>query len=344
MTSKFSAAVLSVFFDDLGNMLLTGVGVSQALAALKETSMDKGLVKAIGQMESKTREGQMLAQAVASTAMFPWIVEATLQAGEQAGKLSGSVEMLAQYFRRYSDMKKKMNSAFVYPAIVFVLLCGVMLFMSLNVVPRLKNLLPADAFDHGITRFILTLSGFLQEFWPLCLVCGASIITGVFWLFQHRPQVLERLMYRVPILGVLIKESSLAVYFFNLSVLLKSGVSLMRAIQDLNAVHMCATSQRVLSCRDYMFGGLSFWESLKADPFFPSAAVFTLRRGEEMARLDDYCFQLAQYFDRRVSARLDVLAQLVQPVLLAIGGMFLATIAFAFLMPIYGGLTRIAGG
>ena len=151
-------------------------------------------------------------------------------------------------------------------------------------------------------------------------------------------------MHKVPILGILIKESALAMYFFNLSVLLKSGVALMRAIQDLNAVHTSEVGRRVLDCRDYMFGGLSFWESLKTDPFFPSAAVFTLRRGEEMARLDDYCFQLAQYFDRRVCARLDVLAQLVQPALLAMGGLFLATIAFAFLMPIYGGLTRVAGG
>ena len=342
--SKLSDAVLSEFFGDFADMLLTGTGVPHILAALKETTGDPVLIKVIGQMENDTRQGQTLSAAMTSTGKFPWLAWTTVHAGEQAGQLSESFRVLAEYFRRKSDMRKKMARAFIYPSIVFVLLFGIMFFMVLNVVPRLKNLLPADAFDRGLTRWVLGLSGFLQDSWFLCVVCAAVITAGAFWFLYRRSDIWEKWICRVPILGPVIKESILSVYFFNLSVLLKSGVTLMKAIHDLNTAHTCEVSRRIFNCRDYMFGGLSFWESVKTDPFFSSVTVFTLRRGEEMARLDDHCFRLAQYFDRRVSARLDVLAQLVQPALLAMGGVFLATIAFAFLMPIYGGLARIAGG
>ena len=341
---RISDTALTGFFEDGSNMLLTGIGAVHVLAALKETTQDSDLVKVIGQMENDTRQGQTLSAAMASTGKFPWLAWTTVHAGEQAGQLPESFSTLAEYFRRKSDMRKKMVRALVYPAIIFVLLCGIMFFMSLNVVPRLKNLLPADAFDRGLTRWVLGLSGFLQDFWFLCVVCAIVITVGVFWFFYRRSDIWEKWICRVPVLGPVIKESILSVYFFNLFVLLKSGVNLMKAIHDLNAAHACEVSRRVFNCREYMIGGLSFWESVKTDPFFSSVTVFTLRRGEEMARLDDHCFRLAQYFDRRVSARLDVLAQLVQPALLAMGGVFLATIAFAFLMPIYGGLARIAGG
>ena len=341
---RISDTALAEFFDDLTNMLVAGVGVPHILAALKETAMNNNLVKVIRQMENETRQGQTLAQSMSAAGAFPWLAWTTVQAGENSGQLAQSTAMLAQYFRHRGDMNKKMAHAFIYPAVVLVLLCGVMFFMALHVVPRLKNLLPADTFDHGITRWILGSSGFLQQFWPACLAAAAAMAAGAFWCSSQRPKDLERFMCRVPVLGILFKESALAMYFFNLSVLLKSGVALMRAIHDLNAVHSSEASRRVFDCREYMFGGLSFWESIRTDPFFPSAAVFTLRRGEEMARLDEYCSQLAQYFDKRVSMRLEVLAQLVQPALLAMGGLFLAVIAFAFLMPIYGGLTRIAGG
>ncbi len=341
---KLSDVVLAEFFEDFSNILSTGIDELHALAALKETTVNKVLVKEIEGIENKTCQGQTLAQAMQAAGIFPWIIGITVHAGEQAGKLPESTKMLARYFRQKSDTQKKAAQAFIYPIIVFILLCAVMVFICVNVVPRLNDLLPAETFNGRMTQCILGLSSFLQAFWPLCTVLGLVMVATVI-VFSHRnPLFFERILYQIPVVGLLVKEASLAVYFFNLSILLKSGVPVIKAIQDLNTMHSGEVGRRIFNCGGYMLGGLPFWESLKTDPFFPAAAVFTLRRGEEMARLDDYCLQLAEYFNKRLCGRLEILAQLLQPVLLAIGGMFLATIAFAFLMPIYGGLARIAGG
>ena len=93
-----------------------------------------------------------------------------------------------------------------------------------------------------------------------------------------------------------------------------------------------------------MFSGMPFWEAVKMDKFFPLVAIFTLHRGEEMARLDEYCFNLSEYFNKRVTMRVEGLIHFIQPMLLAFGGLFLAAIAFAFLVPVYSSLTKIAGG
>jgi type II secretory pathway component PulF len=93
-----------------------------------------------------------------------------------------------------------------------------------------------------------------------------------------------------------------------------------------------------------MYSGMHFWEAVKKDAFFPLVVVFTLYRGEEMAKLDEYCLNLAEYFNKRVSSKVEALMHFIQPFLLICGGLFLVTIAFAFLIPIYGSLTKIAGG
>jgi type II secretory pathway component PulF len=119
---------------------------------------------------------------------------------------------------------------------------------------------------------------------------------------------------------------------------------LLRAIEDLYTTSPNPVSRRFLKCRDFMLSGMPFWEAVQKDAFFSSAVIFTLRRGEEMARLDEYSFNLSEYFNKRVAIKVDRSIQLIQPLFLVLGGLFLVMIASAFLVPIYGSLTKIAGG
>ena len=336
--------ILSEFFDDFQNMHATGMSIAQCVQSLKETSGDRRLKNVLLNLEERIREGDGITEAIVRTNAFPWIVPTTLRAGEQAGDLQGSFKILAQYFRRSNDAQGKLMNALIYPIIVFVFLVAVMLFISLRVIPTLENLLPPEAMSHGATRWMLGLSAAIQKYWSLFLTTCIAYIVFIAAYCKRDRNAFEIWLYQWPVVGNIVKEACMAQYFLNLSVLLKSGVPLLRALNDLNAVHATPISKRFFHYRDYMFGGMPFWEAVRADAFFTNVVIFTLRRGEEMSRLDEYCFNLSEYFNKRTAEKVLWLTHLIQPALLAFAGSFLVLIAFSFLVPIYGNLNKMAGG
>jgi type IV pilus assembly protein PilC len=339
-----SSKVLFQFFSDFHNLFITGMNMNQIIDSLKVTSSDKMLQDILPKVLEGMNEGESLAQALMSTEKFPWIVYSTIQAGERSGRLKESVNMLAQYFKNSSEMKGKLGNALFYPIVVFIFLFVVMFFISYKVVPKLQGLLPQDALTEPSTVFVLTLTKILQTTGPIFLiliVIGSGLLIHY---LQKDKKKLESFLYQLPLLGSLFKEGALAMYFLNLSVLLKSGSPLIKAINQMDETASTMVSRKFATCRDYMLGGLSFWESLQMEAFFPKEVVLTLRRGEEAGKIAEYCSNLSEYFFRRVQDSIERILNLIQPLFLIVGGLFLMVLALAFLIPIYGSLSKIAGG
>ena len=334
----------ALFFEDFHNMLEVGMSVTQILPILKGTSMDEVWVMILSQLEEKLLQGQSLTEALADLNVFPWIVGVTLSAGEKTGRLAEAAKILGQYFRRFYQVQSKMKQALIYPAIVFILLAAVMFFISFRVIPQLKSLLPMESLHHPTTRGVLALSFFLQKYiWVLAIVV-ILVIMGIYFFREKNSYRFDRWLYGWPMLGSIFKESSLALYLLNLSVLLKSGVALLKAISDLSALDKTPVAHHFNQSRDYILGGAGFWQAIEQDEFFPRIISSTLRRAEEMTKVDEYCLSLADYFNKRVGSKVEGLIHIIQPALLALGGIFLVIIALAFLLPIYSSLTVIAGG
>ena len=341
---KLSTLSCAVFFEDFHNMLETGVSVVQILSIFKETSKDEALVLRISTLNEELSSGRSLTEALGGLNIFPWIVNVTLSAGERTGRLSEAVGILGQYFRRAYHVQGKIQQALVYPMIVFIVLLIVMFFISLRVIPQLKSLLPNEALHNQVTQGVLFLSFFLQKYTWILLVLVVLGILGVYsWGKKNRIEMQEW-MYQWPVLGPVFKESTLVLYLLNLSVLLKSGVPLLEAIGDLNSFEQTPIATHFIQGREYMLGGASFWQAIEQDKFFPKIVSSTIRRAEEMAKIDEYCLILSDYFDKQTNSKVDGLIHTLQPVLLALGGVFLVVVALAFLLPIYGSLTAIAGG
>ena len=342
--NHLSDVALAQFFEDFDNMYSIGMGISQILHSLKDTTNNAAMSQVILEIEHKISCGEGFSSAVAQTMKFPKIVPAVIYAGEKTGKLQQALKVLSQYFRQSNDMRGKLFNACVYPAVVFIFLITMMCFVSLHVIPNLRNLLPVDAMNNGSAKWILGASSIVQENWLLIIILPVLFLICAVDFRKTNKNAFECWLYQWPLIGNTIKESEMAFYLLNLSVFLKSGVPLLKAIDDLSRIHASPVSDQFLKCRDYMLGGMPLWEALNKEAFFSSAVIMTLRRGEEMVRIEEYCFNLSEYLAKRVAMNIDRWINLIQPALLTMGGVFLIFIAFAFLVPIYGSLTKIAGG
>ncbi|MBF0490609.1 MAG: type II secretion system F family protein [Candidatus Omnitrophica bacterium] len=335
---------LAVFFEDLSRMLEAGLGVSQAILILKTTSKEERLIEALSVLEDKLKEGQTLTEGLVATQVFPWIVATTLSVGERMGQLRESTSVLGRYFRSLYHIQSKLKKALIYPVLVCVLLMAVFIFISLRVIPQLKSFLPKEALHNPGTQGVLFLSVSLEEYGWLLVAGVILVLGGVYFSYKKYPFQFQTWLYGLPVLGGILKESSLALYLLNLSVLLKSGVNLLKALEDLNASRTNPVEYHFFKTRELLLGGFSFWQALEQDAFFPVIVPLTLRKAEEMVKLDEYCVLLVEYFNKRVASKLETALHFVQPVLLGLGGAFLVMIALGFLFPVYSSLTTIAEG
>ena len=96
------AQVLAVFFEDLVNMLKTGIAINEAVVALRESSVDPVLTKSLSGIENDLANGLSLTKAFKETKVFPWLVLNMLKVGEKSGP-EQVFEDLARYYSREAE-------------------------------------------------------------------------------------------------------------------------------------------------------------------------------------------------------------------------------------------------
>ena len=141
------------------------------------------------------------------------------------------------------------------------------------------------------------------------------------------------------------KTQLFLLFFSNLAVLQRNGINIadsLSLIAETTSYKFLA--RKIQKLKDFIASGLSFWQALQKDPFFPKLVYTTVRKGEEMGSLDGYLQSLSKYYFDKVSRRIRVLLSLIQPALLVFCAGVLLFVVSAFIMPVYSNLSNIAGG
>ena len=339
------AQTLAVFFEDLVNMLKTGIAMNEAVSALQESSVEPVLTKALSGIEDDLANGFSLTKAFEKTKVFPWLVLNMLKVGEKSGSLEQVSEDLARYYSREAEFSRNLKSAVIYPIVVFCMLVGIMFYVSFKVIPHLEALLPIGGNAYFSTRLLLFLSHFLKNFW---FVCPLLPIAAVFIYSRLKKSSVERIAsfyYKIPLIGSVAKDAAFSTLFSNLAVLQRNGINIADAlslIEETTSYQFLA--KKIQKLKDFIASGLSFWQALQKDPFFPKLAYTTVKKGEEMGALDKYLQSLSKYYFDKVSRRTGVILSFIQPALLIFCAAILLFVVSAFIMPVYSNLSNIAGG
>ena len=252
---------------------------------------------------------------------------------------------MAKYYSREAEFLNSLKSAVIYPAVVFCMLIGIMFYVSFKVIPHLEALLPISGNSYFSTRLLLFLSHFLKDYWYVCLLFP---VAGIFIYSRFKKSSIERIAsfyYKIPLLGPVAKDAAFSAFFSSLAVMQRNGINITDAlslIEETTSYQFLA--KKIGKLRDFIASGLSFWQALAKDPFFPSFIYYSVRKGEEMGSLDEYLQNLSKYYFEKVSRRTRVILSFIQPALLVFCAVILLFVVSAFIMPVYSNLSNIAGG
>ncbi|MFQ3594729.1 MAG: type II secretion system F family protein [Sphingomonadaceae bacterium] len=298
----------------------------------------KSRVRAVLKAANRSvQSGSSLAAALPAGA-FPPDIRATVAAGEASGRLPLLLSRLADTLEAELALRSKLIASLAYPTLLVLVAVGVIVGMLVFVVPGIAEQYGDTGAElPGITRFVLGVSAFLQQWGWLVLVL---LLLGLLALLVARRRdagraALDRVLLSLPLAGRFVAASEAVRLARLLSVMLAAGLPVSEALHLVapalttrpwqHALHAIAARVRA---------GASLSSALPALPRAPALLLSLARSGEASGRLAPLLDSAATALDRQLSDRSRVLLSLLEPLIIVVLGGVVGLIILAVLLPI----------
>lgn len=335
-----SITELTLFTRQLATLERAGMPLDESLAAIGQQAESRRVKRVALGVRGSVTEGETLAQALARfPRAFPPLFRATVEAGEQAGKLDQVLERLADYVERRQALKSKVMLAAFYPIILTVVAISVVTMLMTYVVPKVVDVFTSiHATLPFMTRALIGLSAFLRANGIYLLIAIAILLVGFQQALRKESfrRRLDAVLLRTPLVGRVTRGANTARFMRTLGILFGSGVPILEALrigaQVVSNVPMReAVDRAALQVRE----GAGVARALGASGLFPPITMHLIAAGEASGKLDEMLDRAADNQERELETLIGALMAVFEPVLiLAMGGVVLI-IVLAILLPIF---------
>ena len=328
------------FTRQLSTMISAGLPLTDALVILEKQTKNRKFSKVIGQIVADVEGGTALSAAMSKfPKIFNTVYTKLVEAGETGGVLDKVLGRLSDSLEKDREFKSKTQGAFIYPAIVLVVMAIVMVVMMIFVIPKLTSLYTEIGAKLPLpTKILIFSSNFMRRFWYLLLLCLVGIIFGIkiFSSSKTGSALISDFVLRIPIWGKIRKTLILAEFTRTLGLLISTGVPIIVALKVVSGL---------LSNRTYKEGidfaisrverGSSLYQPLIANKVFPPIVGQMLRVGEETGKMDEVLGRLALYFEQESEHSVRNLTTALEPLILVILGAGVGILVLSIILPIY---------
>jgi general secretion pathway protein F len=156
-----------------------------------------------------------------------------LRSGQHSDSMHEHLADLAGLLRLQDQLRGQVATALVYPAILVVAALAVVLIVALTLAPALAPLFAGQDRPMPLSLSVfLWLGSVITVWWPLLL---ALLAAGSVAAVIGARAGLDRLLFRLPLFGPLVREAALLALVRSLSLMLKAGRPLadaLRAVAD----------------------------------------------------------------------------------------------------------------
>jgi type IV pilus assembly protein PilC len=271
--------------------------------------------------------------------LFPGVYTASLLAGEKSGNLEQVIRRYVAYVKVIAMVKRRTISALVYPIILLALSLIVISIIVLRVVPAFGAFYEQFGKELPLsTRAIVAVSAFATRYF-LLIAAGAVAAGLAIWTWLKRPghrERVDRWMLRLPGIGPIAQKFATSQAARTLATLLGGGIPLVNAIDvSARSIQNRHMARELQDAAQQVREGRALSASLGDSGVFPDVAIKMVEVGESTGALQEMLNSLADFYDEEIETNLARFVTLVEPVLLVIMGMIIASLLLALYMPLF---------
>ena len=340
-SKRVSFEALEDFTRSLSNLLTAGVPLSRALTILYKETQNQAAATKWRELHELVIDGVSLTDAMSrSPDVFPRVYVAMVESGEAGGFLDVVLAQIADFQAREKELRAKVMTAMLYPAVLLFLATGVVIFLMVFFIPRFQKLFAGfDAALPVITQVIVGASDAVRHYGIyVAIAVAAAIYFGRHWLSSEtNRRKWEAMMLRSPVVGPLAAQLAMARFCRMLGTLLGAGVSLMSA---LGVARRSLGYQILIELISESTDRISKGESLAASlsecrALFPGSTLEMISVAEESGRLDKELVRLAGVTEASLDRNLKTAVSLAEPLMLFVIAAFIGVIFVGMVLPIF---------
>ncbi|WP_194756219.1 type II secretion system F family protein [Aliidiomarina indica] len=340
---------LIMFIRQMYSLTKAGIPMLRAIEGLATNATHKRLQRALLDMADQLERGRGLSTAMADhPKVFPRVVVAVVNVGENTGRLEESFAQLAAYLESELDTRKRIKQATRYPSFVLGFLVIAVTALNILVIPRFAEMFSGYGVELPVvTQILIGSSNFFVNYWWTLVIGTLFCIFGlVFWLNQPGSRERwDRLKIKLPAVGDIIERSLLGRFCRSFSVMLNAGVPLTQALSMVSdALDNQYMAVRVSEMRRGIERGDSLLKVARQSKLFSPLVLQMIAVGEETGSLDALLDEAAEYYEREVDYDLKTVTARIEPILISFVAGLVLLLAMGIFLPMWNMMGAYSGG
>lgn len=331
---------LILFTRQMATLLRAGVPLLRALAGQIESVPNDRLREALEDVRETVESGQTLADGLGRHPyVFSEVFVHMVRVGEASGSLEEVFGRLAGYLEQEKNTRDRTKQAMRYPLLVVIAISVAFIILNVFVIPRFVSLFSGLGAELPLpTRILIGISEFTRSYgWALVIA-----LVGAFFGFRRYIETepgrraWDRWKLKLPIFGDIFHKLALARFSRTFATTTYSGVPVVDGLNVVSrAVGNRYVGDHVAAMREGVERGDSLYNTARREGLFPLTVLQMIEVGEESGAVDEMMEQVAEYYEREVDLRIDNLATLIEPVLIAIIGAMVLLLALGIFLPMW---------
>ena len=338
---RITALDIAQFSRKLTIMLEAGIPIVQALSLIAKGADNASVYSLIDQIKIDVEQGKSLANSLQKhPRYFDDLFISLVAAGEQAGTLEHMLRELATYQEKTQSLKAKVKQAMLYPILVIIATGIILSLMLIFVIPQFELIFSNfNAQLPAFTLFLIALSLWLQTAWwkiLLCLIGFSYLFRWAKARFIKMQRILSRLLFKLPLIGTIVKLSVIARFSRTLSIMFAAGVPLVEAMDSVaGSTGNILYKETTLQIKQDISQGIQLFTAMQNTQRFPNMVIQMTQIGEESGRIEDMLERVASYYEEQVDNLTATLVKQIEPFIMLLIGLIVGAFVIAMYLPIF---------
>ena len=338
---SFSTQDQIIFAKRLGMILHSGMPIMEGLHMLRDQVQSRSSTFIYKSLILDVSRGLPLSSGLQKfRRIFGEFCINIVRVGETSGTLHENLNYLAEELKKKQTLRRKVVGALIYPAIIVVATIGIAVMLTVYIFPKILPIFQSVKATLPITtRILIVISAFLGQYglWLLLGIIAAFI--GIA-LLRRLPSVrlfLDTALLRIPLLGKLATYYNLANISRTMSLLLKSDVRIVEAIELVAASTKNHAYRKELElAQGRIIKGQNISTQFKERHLlFPGLFSQMVSVGESTGNLSASFMYCANMYEEEIDELTRNLTSLIEPVLMIVMGVIVGFVAISIITPIY---------
>lgn len=336
-----AATEITQLLSQLALLVNSHIRLRNALIMLQESCSNGRLYLWLKMLIQQLEAGHSFSYAVAQGKPYLHSQEILLiKMGESSGNLATVLKNIAENRQKSDQLAKKIQKILFYPLLILGVAISISALLLIFIVPKFADLYANKQQSLPIiTEWLFQLSHFLMQYYiEILLLILLSI--GLIMLLSKKTKVIKQLKFRLfnqlPILSRIMQHSRILFFCQNsylmLNAQLRLDTILKTFIDDKESDPIL--NNELTQAFTLLKQGYRLNEVLSPYIFNPQV-VQMIAIGEQSGNLTALMKQISEIYQQKLDDEIDILAQLLEPLLMIMMGLIVGIIMLGLYLPIF---------